>query len=314
MARARNIKPGFYKNEDLAECSVWARFLFPGLWMLADREGRLEDRPKRIKGELLPFDSIEVEPLLQELAARGFILRYEARGLKLIAITAFTKHQNPHHREPPSDLPPPESPGLAPDGTAPKPGAHAPCDAVEAQGQPRASPGLPPPKSDLARGSSRADSLIPDSGFPIPDPGSPIPETGARAQPPVQAAPPPTRTGAACALLRGLGVNVTPADPRLLGWLGLGATDEQLREAVDRARIHKPPPDRIPAAYLDPIVREVIAGPPQRANGHAEPAWWGSESATIAKGEQIGVRARPGEEMHAYRQRIREALAKQVAA
>lgn len=136
----------------------------------------------------------------------------------------------------------------------------------------------------------------------------------ARSEPPVQPAPAPTRTGAACALLRGLGVNVTPADPRLLGWLGLGATDEQLREAVERARLNKPPPDRIPAAYLDPIVREVVAGPTPRANGHAEPAWWGSESATIAKGEQIGVRARPGEEMHAYRQRIREAIAKQAAA
>ena len=66
MARARNIKPGLYKNEDLAECSVWARYIFPGMWMLADREGRLEDRPKRIKGELLPYDSIEVEPLLVE--------------------------------------------------------------------------------------------------------------------------------------------------------------------------------------------------------------------------------------------------------
>src|SRR6185369_15871620 len=29
MARARNIKPGLYKNEDLAECSLAARLLFP---------------------------------------------------------------------------------------------------------------------------------------------------------------------------------------------------------------------------------------------------------------------------------------------
>ncbi|MCX8018393.1 MAG: hypothetical protein N2690_10910, partial [Rhodocyclaceae bacterium] len=59
--RARNIKPGFYKNEDLAECSVWARLIFPGLWMMADRDGRLEDRPKRIKAELLPFDAVDVD-------------------------------------------------------------------------------------------------------------------------------------------------------------------------------------------------------------------------------------------------------------
>lgn len=99
MARARNIKPGLYKNEDLAECSVWARFIFPGLWMLADRDGRMEDRPKRIKGELLPYDSIEVEPLLAELAEHGFIRRYEVCGERFIAVVKFLDHQAPHGTE-----------------------------------------------------------------------------------------------------------------------------------------------------------------------------------------------------------------------
>ncbi len=99
MARARNIKPGLFKNEDLAECSVWARLIFPGLWMLADREGRLEDRPKRIKGELLPYDSIEVEPLLAELAEHGFISRYEVCGERFIVIVKFLDHQTPHGTE-----------------------------------------------------------------------------------------------------------------------------------------------------------------------------------------------------------------------
>jgi len=99
MARARNIKPGLFKNEDLAECSVWARLIFPGLWMLADREGRLEDRPKRIKGELLPYDSIEVEPLLAELAEHGFIRRYEVCGERFIFIVKFLDHQTPHGTE-----------------------------------------------------------------------------------------------------------------------------------------------------------------------------------------------------------------------
>lgn len=99
MARARNIKPGFYKNEDLAECSVWARLIFPGLWMLADREGRLEDRPKRIKGELLPYDTVEVEPLLAELAGHGFIRRYEICGERFISVIKFLEHQTPHGTE-----------------------------------------------------------------------------------------------------------------------------------------------------------------------------------------------------------------------
>jgi uncharacterized phage protein (TIGR02220 family) len=109
MARARNIKPGLYKNEDLAECSIWARFIFPGLWMLADREGRLEDRPKRIKAELLPFDSQSVEPLLSELADKGFIYRYDADGVAAIQILGFLKHQSPHYSEKPSVIKPPEN-------------------------------------------------------------------------------------------------------------------------------------------------------------------------------------------------------------
>ena len=62
--RARNLKPGFFKNEDLAELPFEGRLLFAGLWCLADREGRLEDRPKRIKAEIFAFDSVDVDKLL----------------------------------------------------------------------------------------------------------------------------------------------------------------------------------------------------------------------------------------------------------
>ena len=55
MARARNIKPGFFKNEFLADLPFETRLLFIGLWTLADREGRLEDRPRKIKMELFAY-------------------------------------------------------------------------------------------------------------------------------------------------------------------------------------------------------------------------------------------------------------------
>jgi hypothetical protein len=105
MARARNIKPGLYKNEDLAECSIWARFVFPGLWMLADREGRLEDRPKRIKGELLPYDDADMDALLNELAKFRFIARYQVDGERYIQVLKFLDHQTPHVREQASSIP-----------------------------------------------------------------------------------------------------------------------------------------------------------------------------------------------------------------
>lgn len=110
MARARNIKPGFYQNDLLAECSVWARLLFPGLWMNADRDGKLEDRPARIKASVFPYDNVNVEKLLAELHNRGFIRRYEVAGSKYLQIINFKKHQNPHCKEPESTIPdaPPE--------------------------------------------------------------------------------------------------------------------------------------------------------------------------------------------------------------
>lgn len=107
MARARNLKPGFFKNEDLAKCDPLARLLFAGLWCWADREGKLEDRPERLKAEILPYDKVDVSKLLDQLAARGFILRYEASGKRCIQITTFAKHANPYKDEPSFDLPDP---------------------------------------------------------------------------------------------------------------------------------------------------------------------------------------------------------------
>lgn len=107
MARARNIKPGFFKNEELAECSPLARLLFAGLWCEADREGRLEDRPRRLKAEYLAYDECDIEDLLGQLESRGFIIRYQAGSDKFIAIPKFTKHQMPHHKEVASVIPPP---------------------------------------------------------------------------------------------------------------------------------------------------------------------------------------------------------------
>ena len=163
MARSRNIKPALYKNEDLAECSVWARYIFPGLWMLADCEGKLEDRPKRIKGELLPFDERTVEPLLVELQQRGFIVRYSDRANKYIKILSFTKHQNPHYREQKSVIPDPESLGLCTQSLILKPEALPPIDSTKSPGLECQQVTLIDPKARLIPSSLIPDSLSSDS-------------------------------------------------------------------------------------------------------------------------------------------------------
>lgn len=110
MARARNIKPGFFKNEILAELPTEVRLLFIGLWTLADREGRLEDRPKRIRAELFAFDGFDVDSMLNELQSKDFVTRYEVGGIRFIQIENFVKHQDPHYKEKASEIPPP--PGI----------------------------------------------------------------------------------------------------------------------------------------------------------------------------------------------------------
>ena len=110
MARARNIKPGFFDNEILGELPALTRLLFIGLWCLADREGRLQDRPKRIKKELLGYDDVtadDVDAMLQQLNDNGFIQRYEIAGEQYIQVTNFLKHQNPHCKEQASVIPAP---------------------------------------------------------------------------------------------------------------------------------------------------------------------------------------------------------------
>lgn len=49
--------------------------------------------------------------------------------------------------------------------------------------------------------------------------------------------------------------------------------------------------------------------PKLRAVPKIVPAWWQSDSDTLKQGELVGVKPRPGEEMHEYRKRIRERMA-----
>lgn len=122
MARSRNIKPGFCQNEILAELPFETRLAFALLPMFADRDGRMEDRPKRIKMQMFPADNIEMHRVLQELHGAGFIQRYTVDNSQYIQIVNFAKHQNPHVNERPSEIPPP--PELE-DSTVQAPESHS---------------------------------------------------------------------------------------------------------------------------------------------------------------------------------------------
>lgn len=103
--RTRLLKAGFFKNEELAELRPLERILYQGLWCLADRDGRLDDRPRRIKVEVLPYDVLDVDEALGRLSEAGFIHRYDVEGYKYISIPSFLDHQKPHIRETAGDRP-----------------------------------------------------------------------------------------------------------------------------------------------------------------------------------------------------------------
>lgn len=107
MSRSRNIKPGFFENEVLVSLPFEYRLLFIGLWTLADRSGRLEDRPTRIKMKVFPADNVDTNAGLQSLHDSGFICRYSVDECSYIQILAWEKHQNPHIKEAVSTIPAP---------------------------------------------------------------------------------------------------------------------------------------------------------------------------------------------------------------
>lgn len=146
--RARNIKPGFFENEELAELGPEAMLLFAGLWCHVDREGRCEDRPKRIKAKVFPYFDVDVNGLLQQLHERGFIVRYEVDESAYIQVKTFSVHQNPHPRESPSVIP---------------------AEKRHAQGEPKANQGVVEPggiSESPISDSLIADSLTPESDAP----------------------------------------------------------------------------------------------------------------------------------------------------
>lgn len=99
MARARNIKPSFFTNEQLADSCPLGRLLFIGLWTLADYKGDIEWKEKTIKIQILPWDDCDIKKLAINLDKSGLIQFYSVQDKIYIHVVNFVKHQNPHKNE-----------------------------------------------------------------------------------------------------------------------------------------------------------------------------------------------------------------------
>lgn len=94
--RIRTIKPEFFEDERLALLPPHARLLFIACWMMADRNGVMENRPNLIKARVFPYETGEksdVSRLLPMLFPDRFLVPFDADGKSYLWIPGFDKHQ-----------------------------------------------------------------------------------------------------------------------------------------------------------------------------------------------------------------------------
>lgn len=87
------MKPEFWSDDKITECSLSARLLFIGTWNFADDAGNLERSAKQIKARVFPADQVDCEPLIQELITHGLLTEYSVSEKKYLHIQNFAKHQ-----------------------------------------------------------------------------------------------------------------------------------------------------------------------------------------------------------------------------
>ncbi|HTA24717.1 MAG TPA: hypothetical protein VK763_14390 [Terriglobales bacterium] len=111
MRRIRTVKPEFFLHEDLYDLEkrtgLPIRLSFVGLWTCADREGRFRWRPRTLKAMILPFDDVDFGRVLDALATRGFIVKYEVSAEFYGCIPSWKRHQVINNRESASEIPAP---------------------------------------------------------------------------------------------------------------------------------------------------------------------------------------------------------------
>jgi len=98
MSRIRNVKPEFFRHEDLQGLeSKYPKnrvmLTFSGLWTLCDRKGVFQYKPNQIHLDVLPFVKFDIEGTLNILVSAGYIHRFSINGNEYGYIPTFRKHQ-----------------------------------------------------------------------------------------------------------------------------------------------------------------------------------------------------------------------------
>ena len=163
MSRDRTLPSDFWTWEAVIDCSVMARLLFLGLWNFADDHGVQPLRPRTIRMQVFPGDSIDedtIRALIDELVARGLLRVFSVEGQDYLSVIHWEQVQRvgrrARHRYPADPAKP------APVESPPQPAARQAADGVRVSSRWRKAiryqlgrswPGGPP--SDLERWMAR---------------------------------------------------------------------------------------------------------------------------------------------------------------
>jgi hypothetical protein len=111
MARIRTVKPETFEHEVLfdaeKETGLPLRVAWIGLWTQCDRRGRFLWRPRQLKANILPYDDLDFERVLDALWTHGFLVKYASDGNTYGCIPTWDKHQFINNKEKESELPEP---------------------------------------------------------------------------------------------------------------------------------------------------------------------------------------------------------------
>ncbi|CAH1661927.1 hypothetical protein CHELA1G11_12007 [Hyphomicrobiales bacterium] len=98
MARIRSIHPGLLTDEAFMELTVEAPLaiaLLLGLWMEADDAGVFEWKKLTIKARVLPAPAFDIDCLLNVLAEKSFIRRFDFGEKSFGVVRNFVRFQRP---------------------------------------------------------------------------------------------------------------------------------------------------------------------------------------------------------------------------
>ena len=110
MSRIRTIKPEFFTDEKVALLSLEARYLWIGIWTIADDFGSSKGHPSFLK-QVYMYDKAITEEriaeLVEELVRLGFVRPYTVNGQSYLQTCKWSVHQKVDHPKKFRNPPPP---------------------------------------------------------------------------------------------------------------------------------------------------------------------------------------------------------------